>query len=89
MLELLQSHGCVTSFFCVPRLKIFKIWRRMLVVEISKPMKPIEDIKSYQSISLLRVPIKDPREVYLTPALNQLSIQCYLGSKTFDLKIKP
>ena len=35
-----------------------KIWRIALVVAIPKPMKPVEDPKSYRSISLLCVPYK-------------------------------
>ena len=40
------------------RLKIPKIWRRALVVVIPKPMKLVEDPKSYRLISLLCVPYK-------------------------------
>ena len=43
---------------CVCRLKIPKIWRRALVITISKPGKPVGDPKSYQPISLLCVPYK-------------------------------
>ena len=43
---------------CLRRLKIPKIWRRALVVAIPKPMKPVEDPKSYRPISLLCVPCK-------------------------------
>ena len=38
---------------CLLRLKIPKIWRRALVVAISKPAKPVADPKSYRPISLL------------------------------------
>ena len=41
---------------CLRRLKIFKIWRRALVVAIPKPGKPVGDPKSYRPISLLCVP---------------------------------
>ena len=37
---------------CLRRLKIFKIWRRALVVAIPKPGKPVGDPKSYRPISL-------------------------------------
>ena len=40
---------------CLRRLKIFKIWRRALVVAIPKPTKPMGDPKSYPPISLLCV----------------------------------
>ena len=43
---------------CLRRLKIFKIWRRALVVAIPKPTKPVGDPKSYRPISLLCVPYK-------------------------------
>ena len=43
---------------CLHPLKILKVWRRALVVAISKPKKPTEDPKSYRSISLLCVPYK-------------------------------
>ena len=40
------------------QLKIPKIWRRALVVAISKQEKPLGDPKSYRPISLLCVPFK-------------------------------
>ena len=43
---------------CLRRLKIPKIWRRALVVAITKPAKPVVDPKSYRPISLLCVPYK-------------------------------
>ena len=43
---------------CLRRLKIPKIWRKALVIAISKPGKPVGDSKSYQLISLLCVPYK-------------------------------
>ena len=43
---------------CLRRLKIFKIWRRALVVAIPKPAKPVGDPKSYRPIYLLCVPYK-------------------------------
>ena len=43
---------------CLRRLKISKIWRKALVVAITKPAKPVGDPKSYQPISLLCVPYK-------------------------------
>ena len=43
---------------CLRRLKIFKIWRRALVIVIPKPGKPVGDPNSYRPISLLRVPYK-------------------------------
>ena len=43
---------------CLRRLKIPKIWRRVLVVAIPKPGKPVGGPKSYRPISLLCVPYK-------------------------------
>ena len=43
---------------CLRQLKIPKIWRRALVVAISKPGKSVGDPKNYQPISLLCVPYK-------------------------------
>ena len=43
---------------CLRRLKISKIWRRALVVAISKPAKPVGYPKSYRPISLLCVSYK-------------------------------
>ena len=43
---------------CLRRLKFPKIWRRVLVVAIPKPTKPVGDPKSYRLISLLFVPYK-------------------------------
>jgi len=43
---------------CMHQLKIPKIWRRALVLAISKPEKPLGDPKSYRPISLLCVPFK-------------------------------
>ena len=43
---------------CLRRCKISKIWRRVVVVAIPKPTKPVGDPKSYRPISLLCVPYK-------------------------------
>ena len=51
----LKSWLCGFLSSCLHHLKIPKIWRRALVVTIPKPMKPVEDPKSYRSISLLCV----------------------------------
>ena len=40
---------------CLRQLKIPKVWRRALVVEIPKPKKPVENPKSYRPNSLLCV----------------------------------
>ena len=49
----------MASFFsCLRQFKIPKVWRRALVVSISKPSKPLEDPQSYHPISLLCVPYK-------------------------------
>ena len=42
----------------IPKHEILKVWRRALVVAIPKPKKPVEDPKSYRSISLLCVTYK-------------------------------
>ena len=43
----------LSSYLC--QLKISKIWRRVFVVAIPKPTKPVGDPKSYRPISLLCV----------------------------------
>ena len=43
---------------CLRQLKIPKIWKRALIIAISKPGKPVGDPKSYRPISLLCVPYK-------------------------------
>ena len=43
---------------CLHHLKIPKIWRRALVLAVPKPLKPVEDPRSYRPISLLCVPCK-------------------------------
>ena len=43
---------------CLHRLKISKIWRRLLAVAIPKPMKPVEGPESYRPISLVCVSYK-------------------------------
>ena len=52
----LKSWLCGFLSSCLHHLKIPKIWRRALVVAIPKPMKPVEDPKSYRPISLLYFP---------------------------------
>ena len=46
-------------FSCLRQLKISKVWRRALVVAIPKPLKPVEDPKSYRPIYLPCVPYKN------------------------------
>ena len=43
---------------CLCQLRIPKVWRRLLVVAIPKPNKPLNDGKSYCPISLLCIPYK-------------------------------
>ena len=43
---------------CLHHLKIPKIWKRVLVVAVPKPLKAVEDPRSYRPISLLCVPYK-------------------------------
>ena len=54
----LKSWLCGFLSSCLHHLKLPKIWRRALVVAIPKPMKRVEDPKSYRPISLLCVPYK-------------------------------
>ena len=54
----LKSWLCDFLSSCLHRFKISKIWRRVLVVAIPKPAKPVGDPKSYRPISLLCVPYK-------------------------------
>ena len=49
----LKSWLCGFLSSCLHHLKISKVWRRALVVVISRPKKPVEDPKSYRPISLL------------------------------------
>ena len=64
---------------CLLRLKIPKIWRKVLVVAIQKPMKPVKNPKSYRTISLLSLsPTRLSRDLS-TPALSQL--YCSLKSR--------
>ena len=51
----LKSWLCGFLSSCLHHLKIPKIWKRALFVAISKPIKPVEDPKSYRPISLLCV----------------------------------
>ena len=70
--------------FCLRRLKISKIWGRVLVVAISKPIKPVEDPKSYRPISLLCVCYKIPeRFIYAQfEVIDQLFLKSKLGFDT-------
>ena len=54
----LKSWSHKLPFFCMPQLKLPKIWRRALVVAISKPNKLSLDPKSYTPISLSCIPYK-------------------------------
>ena len=54
----LKSWFCDFLSSCMRQLKIQKIWRRVLIVAIPKPEKPLGDPKSYCLISLLCVPFK-------------------------------
>jgi len=40
------------------QLKIPNIWRRTIIVAVSKPQKPLGDPKSYRPVSLRCVPFK-------------------------------
>ena len=61
---ILQARAALKSWLrdfissCLRRLKVFKIWRKALVVAIPKPAKPVGDPKSYRPISLLCVSYK-------------------------------
>ena len=54
----LKSWLCGFLSSCLRHLKISNVWRRALVVAISRPKKPVENPKSYRPISLLCVPFK-------------------------------
>ena len=54
----LKSWLCCFLSSCLRQLKIPKVWRRALVVAITKLSKLVEDPKSYRLISLLCVPYK-------------------------------
>ena len=54
----LKSWLCGFLSSCLRHQEIPQVWRRALVVAIPKPKKPVEDLKSYRSISLLCVPYK-------------------------------
>ena len=76
---------------CFRRLKIFKIWRRALVVAIPKPMKPVADLKYYQPIPLLYVLYKILERLIYTrvePLINPLLFKeqagCRCGKLTVD-----
>ena len=51
---------------CLQRLVIPKIWRKVSVVAILKPKKPVDDPKNYRAISLLCVPFKVLERFLLT-----------------------
>ena len=74
---------------CSRRLKIPMSWIRALVVTIPKPIKPMEDPKSYQPISLLCVSTRSSRGLS-TLVSNQFLIHCFLKSRLgFDAGIQP
>ena len=52
---------------CLRRLKIFKIWRRALVVAIPKPTKPVGVPKELSTDISALCALQDPREAYLRP----------------------
>jgi len=54
----LKSCFCDFLSSCMRQLKIPKIWRRVLIVAVPKPEKPLGDPKSYRPKSLLCVPFK-------------------------------
>ena len=56
---------------CMRQFKLSKIWKRALVVAISKPNKALEDTKNYRPISLLASSSRYWRELSM-PASNQL-----------------
>ena len=52
---------------CLHRLKIPKIWRRALVVAITKPAKPRGGPEELSTDISALCPLQDPREAYLRP----------------------
>ncbi|XP_076804489.1 uncharacterized protein LOC143448565 [Clavelina lepadiformis] len=72
---------------CLHTLKLQKIWRKALVVVIPKPMKPIDDPKSYRPISLLCIPFNIlERLIYarVEPIIDPLLPQEQAGFDTED-----
>ena len=60
------------------KLKIPKVWRRALVVAITKPLKTVENLKSYRLISLLCVPYKILKRLFynrVEPIIDPLLIK--------------
>jgi len=64
---------------CMHHLKIPKIWRRALVVAISKPEKPLGGPKNYRPISLLCVPFKILERLIYTPEVYVQEPECRSG----------
>ena len=76
-------------FSCLHQLKIHKVWRRALVVAISKPSKPVEDPQIYRPISLLYVPyeiLERPIYNYVKPIVDPCSQK---NRMDFDTKSLP
>ena len=78
---------------CLHQLKITKVWRKALVVAISKPSK-LEDLQSYRPISLLCVPYKilerliyNPFEPIIDPLLPKEQAGFRHGKSTVDLVV--
>ena len=67
-------------FSCLRHLKILKVWRRALVVVISKPTKPVEHLKSYCPTSCFVPPTKSLKGSYML-VLSWLLTHFSLGSR--------
>jgi len=64
------------------QLKILNIWRKILIVAIPKPQKPLRDPKSHRPISLLCVPFKTLEKLLyarVEPIIDPLLLQEQAG----------
>ena len=67
-------------FSCLHKLKIPKIWRKVLVVAILKPVKPVGNRKSFDQYLSFVFPTRSSRGLSM-PVSRQLFIHFSLGSK--------
>ena len=85
----LKTWFCGFLSLCLRRLKILKIWRRVLAVVIPYSKNPVENPESYRPEFCFVFPTRSSR-VLSTPAWNQLSIHSSLGIRlNFDTRDQP
>ena len=68
--------------FCLHQLKIFDIWKRALLVAISKPIKQVKDPKNYRPIYLLCVRYKTFKYfiyIHIEPVIDPLFLGEQVG----------